>query len=69
MTMKELAERVPGGCTWSTGTGTKKSHAQIIAPDVRRHSFYAVADSEEEALSIAMEELSVALRASQETTR
>lgn len=53
----DLVRRIPEGCEWSTGTGTKRSHAQILAPHIRRHSFYAVADTEEDALRLAIEEL------------
>jgi hypothetical protein len=47
---------IPPNCTWSTGTGTKRSHAQIISP-IRRHSFYAEAATEEEALEDALKQL------------
>lgn len=62
--LMELAERIPSGCDWSTGTGTKASHAQILASHIRRHSFYAVAGTEPEALRLAIEELEreIALR-------
>jgi hypothetical protein len=55
--LEALAERIPPSCEWSTGTGTKRSHAQIIAPHIRRNSFYAVANTEEDALRLAIEEL------------
>ena len=55
--LERIAKRLHPGCEWSTGTGTKRSHAQIIAPHIRRHSFYAVADTEEEALEAAIAEL------------
>lgn len=46
---------VPSWCSWSTGTGTKQSHAQIISPH-RRHSFYATAKDEGAALRLAAAE-------------
>jgi hypothetical protein len=61
--LTEVARRIPANCEWSTGTGTKRSHAQILAPHIRRHSFYAVADSEAEALSLAVDELERFIRA------
>lgn len=58
--LQEVARLVPVGLEWSTGTGTKSSHAQIL-PEVhvtgkRRHSFFAVAATEAEALRQAAKE-------------
>lgn len=64
--LEQLVGRIPADCEWSTGTGTKQSHAQILAPWVRRHSFYAVADTEAEALEMAVAELEAALRATKD---
>jgi hypothetical protein len=58
----ELSRRVPTGFEWSVGTGTKRSHAQIIDRrfrPIRRASWYAVADTEEEALAKALGELEI----------
>ena len=46
-------ELVPSRLKWWTGTGTVRSSAQILDPRHRNRSWYAVADSEAEALRLA----------------
>jgi hypothetical protein len=62
--LAEVAKLVPEGLKWSVGTGTKRSHAQILPEGLigRCHSFYATADTEADALREAAEQARVWVR-------